>query len=73
MKRVIEFRQKATIPLENKGVTTTCQVNRGARCPANVRCYVVYRNECYVEVADVEVKEGLLQLFDVVLLFRRQS
>jgi hypothetical protein len=57
----IEFRQNATLPLECKGVTTTCRVERGAQCPANVRCYVVYRNECYSEVADVEVKEGLLR------------
>jgi hypothetical protein len=26
-----------------------------------VRCYVIYRHERYVEVADVEVKEGLLR------------
>jgi hypothetical protein len=61
LRHFIEFRQNATLPLESKGVATTCRVERGAQCPANVRCYVVCRSGRYVEVADVEVKEGTLR------------
>jgi hypothetical protein len=61
MKHFVEFRQDATFALERKGLTSTCRLERGAQRPANVRCYVVCRNERYVEVADVEVKEGTLR------------
>ena len=61
MRHFIEFRQNATFALESKGVATTCRVERGAQCPAKVRCYVAYRSGRYVEVADVEVQEGLLR------------
>jgi hypothetical protein len=61
MKHFVEFRRNATFALENKGVTTTCRVERGVQCPARVRCYVIYRNDRYIEVADVELKEGLLR------------
>jgi hypothetical protein len=61
VRHFIEFRQNATLPLKSKGVTTTCRVERGAQCPANVRCYVACRSGRYVEVADVELNEGLLR------------
>jgi hypothetical protein len=61
VKYFVEFRQNATLPLESKGVATTCRVERGAQCAANVRCYVAYRSGRYVEVADIELREGMLR------------
>jgi hypothetical protein len=61
MRHLIEFRKTATINIEKGGVSTRIGIEAGVQCPATVRCYVVYRHERYVEVADVGVKEGLLR------------
>ena len=61
MKHLIEFRADATVAIEQGGVSTRIGIRRSAQCPATVRCYVSYRHERYVEVGDVEVKEGLLR------------
>jgi hypothetical protein len=61
VKHFVEFRADATVVIERGGVCTRIAIRRGAQCPATVRCYVIYRHERYVEVADVEVKEGLLR------------
>ena len=61
MKHLIEFRKNAAVTVEKGSMSTACRIEYGVQCPATVRCYVVYRRERYVEVADVEVKEGLLR------------
>ncbi len=61
MKHHIEFRKNAAVAVERGGTSTVCQIRYGEQCPATVRCYVAYRHDRYVEVADVEVKEGLLR------------
>ena len=61
MKHLIEFRKNAAVTVEKGGTSTACRIEYGVQCPATVRCYVVYRRERYVEVADVEVKEGTLR------------
>ena len=61
MKHLVEFRKSAPVTVEKGGKSTACRIEYGVQCPATVRCYVVYRRERYVEVADVEVKEGLLR------------
>ena len=61
MKHLIEFRADAKVVIEQGGVSTRIGIRRGAQCQAQVRCYVIYRHERYVEVADVEVNEGLLR------------
>jgi len=58
---MIEFRTNATFPLEAKGVTTTCTVERGAQCHANVRCYVIKADTNFTEVADIQLKEGTVR------------
>jgi hypothetical protein len=61
VKHLIEFRKNAAVTVENGGTSTACHIQHGVQCPATVRCYVIYSHERYVEVADVEVKEGLLR------------
>ena len=61
MKHLVEFRKSAPVTVEKGGKSTACRIEYGVECPATVRCYVVYRQERYVEVADVEVKEGLVR------------
>ncbi len=60
MKHLIEFRTTGTVEIERGGVIRI-GIKAGVQCPAQVRCYVAYRHERYVEVADVEVSEGLLR------------
>lgn len=61
MKHLIEFRADAPVVIEQGGVSTRIGIRRGVQCPATVQCYVAYRNDRYMEVADVEVTEGLLR------------
>lgn len=61
MKHLIEFRANAGVVIERGGVRTRIGIQAGVQCPATVRCYVIYRHERYVEVADVQVNEGLLR------------
>jgi hypothetical protein len=61
MRHLIEFRKDATVELEEQGVTTKVQIRHGVQCPATVRCYVIRTDEGFVDVADIEVKEGLLR------------
>jgi hypothetical protein len=61
VKHLIGFRKSEPVTVEKRGTSTACRIEYGVQCPATVRCYVVYRRERYVEVADVEVKEGLLR------------
>jgi hypothetical protein len=61
VKHLIEFRVNAAVVIEQGGVSTRIGIQAGVQCPATVQCYVVYRHERYVEVADVEVNEGLLR------------
>ena len=61
MKHLIEFRKNAVVTVEMGGTSTACRIQYGVQCPATVRCYVAYRHERYIEVADVEVKEGTLR------------
>jgi hypothetical protein len=56
MRHLIEFRATAAVVIEQGGVSTRIGIQAGVQCPAMVRCYVAYRHERYVEVADVEVK-----------------
>ncbi len=61
MRHLIEFRATAAVVIEQGGVSTRIGIRAGVQCPATVQCYVAYRHERYVEVADVEVSEGLLR------------
>ncbi len=61
MKHLIEFRADAKVVIEQGGVSTRIGIRAGVQCPATVRCYVLYRHDRYIEVADVEVKEGVLR------------
>jgi hypothetical protein len=61
MRHLIEFRATAAVVIERGGVSTRIGIQAGVQCPAQVRCYVAYRHGRYVEVADVEVGEGLLR------------
>ena len=61
MKHLIEFRVDATVHLESHGVTTSVQIRAGVQCPATVRCYVILTDEGFIDVADIEVEEGLLR------------
>ena len=61
MKHLIEFRTDATVNLESQGVTTKVQIRAGVQCPATVRCYVILTDEGFIDVADIEVKEGRLR------------
>jgi hypothetical protein len=65
MKHLIEFRATGSLTLEESHGTTTktmrVNIRAGVQCPANVRCYVVKNDGNYIEVADVEVEEGLLR------------
>jgi hypothetical protein len=61
VKHRIEFRKSAAVTVEKGDTSTACRIEYGVQCPATVRCYVVYRHKRYVEVADVEVQDGLLR------------
>ena len=61
MKHLIEFRADATVVIEQGGVSTRIGIRAGVQCPANVRCYVLRTDNCYTEVADIEVEEGLVR------------
>jgi hypothetical protein len=61
VKHLIEFRTSGAVNIEQGGVSTRIGIQAGVQCPAQVQCYVAYRNDRYIEVADVEVKEGLLR------------
>jgi len=61
MRHLIEFRTDATVQLDEQGVTTSVQIRAGVQCPATVRCSTIRTDEGFVEVADIEVKEGVLR------------
>jgi hypothetical protein len=64
MRHLIEFRLDATVLIERPGesVATTIQIRWGVQCPANVRCYALRTGVGnFTEVADIEVKEGVLR------------
>jgi hypothetical protein len=63
MRHLIEFRVDGTVLIERPGesVATTIQIRRGVQCPADVRCYVLSSDNIHTDVADIEVKEGVLR------------
>jgi hypothetical protein len=61
MRHLIEFRANATILIERGGASVSINIRAGVQCPATVHCYVAYHNNRYVEVADIEVKEGIVR------------
>ncbi len=62
MKHLVQFRVSGVVVIEQEGgVTTKINIERGVMCPANVLCFVVYDHDHYIEVADVELQEGLVR------------
>ena len=57
----IEFRSDAKLTLENGKTKTASRFKIGQMTTAQVRCYVIYANDHYIEVADIEMKEGVLR------------
>jgi hypothetical protein len=49
----LEFRKNTVLKLDNGKTTTGCRVQIGVQVPAQVRCYVIYANDRYTEVADI--------------------
>jgi hypothetical protein len=61
MAHFIEFRGNFRLTVEKGGTTVTCKFRIGRQCPAQVHCYVVCANDRYVEVADIELKDGVMR------------
>ncbi len=63
MAHYIEFRGDACFEIERAGETTTCHCRAGEQCQAHVRCYVVREKGRYIEVADIELEDGVIRGF----------